>query len=29
MKNTKINFYNEEVYYKKLDNGLEIYIIPK
>jgi len=29
MKNTKINFYNEEVYYEKLDNGLEVYIIPK
>jgi len=24
----KVNFYNEEVFYEKLDNGLEIYVIP-
>ena len=28
MKKSKIKFYNEEVYYEKLNNGLEIYIIP-
>lgn len=28
MKNNKINFYNEEIYYEKIDNGLEIYIVP-
>lgn len=28
MKKNKIKFYNETVYYEKLDNGLEIYIIP-
>jgi len=29
MKKTTINFYNEEVYYEKIDNGLEVYIIAK
>lgn len=29
MKKTKINFYNEEVIYEKLNNGLEVYIVPK
>lgn len=29
MKKTEINFYNEEVYFEELDNGLEVYIIPK
>lgn len=28
MKKNKINFYNEEVYYEKIDNGLEVYIVP-
>ena len=28
MKKNKINFYNEEVYYEKIDNGLEAYIVP-
>mgnify|MGYP003295195697 CR=1 FL=1 len=29
MKKITINFYNEDVYYEKVDNGLEVYIIPK
>ena len=29
MKKKKINFYNEDVYFEVLDNGLEVYIIPK
>ena len=28
MKKNSIKFYNEEVYYEVLDNGLEIYVIP-
>lgn len=28
MKKNKINFYNEDVYYEKIDNGLEIYVVP-
>ena len=28
MEKYKINFYNENVYYEKLNNGLEVYIIP-
>lgn len=28
MKKNEINFYNEEVYYEKIDNGLEVYIAP-
>lgn len=29
MKKEKIKFYNEEIIYEKLNNGLEVYIIPK
>ena len=28
MKKIKINFYDEYVYYEKIDNGLEIYVVP-
>lgn len=28
MKKGIVNFYNEKVYYDKLDNGLEVYVIP-